>query len=362
MVHKRVKVRIYPTKGQKVVLDRHFDVYRFMYNLCLEYKIMMYRDYGINKTGYDMQKEIFELRKDFEWMMKCKAECLRDAGLNVDKSFKKFFKGAGYPKFKSKKSENSFSAYQSIKCNGNLLYFYRQKIKFRTSERYVCLLNTHKIKQVTFKKDKCGDYWATFLIITEVNKELPKTNKIIGIDLGVKHLVITSDGEFFENKRYFYKTKNKLKKAQQKFSKTKEGSKNREKCRTKIAKIHRKIARQREWYYHQISNKLLYDNQVVVMETLKVQNMLGRKGLSRLISDASWGMLTQMLEYKAKWYGREVFKVDTYFPSSKMCSGCGYIKQDLKLTDRIYICKNCDLEIDRDVNASRNIKSQYKNN
>jgi len=322
---------------------------------------MMYRDYGINKTGYDMQKEIFELRRDFDWMAECKAECLRDSGLNVDKSFKKFFKGAGYPKFKSKKSENSFSAYQNIKCNGNLLYFYKQKIKFRTSERYVCLLNTHKIKQVTFKKDKCGDYWATCLIVTEPSKELSKTNKIIGIDLGVKHLVITSDGEFFEHKRYFDKAKNKLKRAQQKFSKTEKGSKNREKCRTKIAKIHRKITRQREWYYHQISNKLLNDNQVIVMETLKVQNMLEKKELSRLISDASWGMLTQMLEYKAKWYGREIFKVDTYFPSSKMCSGCGSIKQDLKVSDRIYTCKNCNLEIDRDVNASINIKSQYKN-
>lgn len=356
-MYKRLKIRLYPTKKQKEVLDNHFNAYRFLYNLSLEYKIMMYKDYGINKIGYDLQAEIFELRKETDWLSKCKAECLRDAGLNVDKTFKKFFKGSGYPKFKSKKSENSFHAYQSINCKENILNFYRQKIKFKTSKKYTTLLNNHKIKQVTFKKDKCGDYWASCLIDTSDTKQLPKTDNIVGIDLGVKHLVITSDGEFFENKRYFDNTRKKLKRAQQRFSKTKKGSKNREKQAIKVAKIYRKISRQREHYYHQITNKLLNENQVVVMESLKVQNMIEKKELSRLISDASWSLLTNMLEYKANWYGREIIKIDTYFPSSKMCSSCGNIKQDLKLSDRVYKCNNCDLEIDRDYNATLNIKN-----
>lgn len=356
-MHKRLKIRLYPTKKQKEVLDNHFNAYRFLYNLSLEYKIMMYKDYGINKSGYDLQSEIFELRREVDWLSKCKAECLRDAGLNVDKTFKNFFNGKGYPKFKSKRSENSFHTYQNLSCKDNILTFFKQKIKFKTSEKYIKLLNSHKIKQVTFKKDKCGDYWASCLIDTEDTKQLPKTDDIVGIDLGIKHILITSDGEFFENKRYFDNTRKKLKRAQQKFSKTKKGSKNREKQAIKVAKIYRKIGRQREHYYHQISNKLLNENQVVVMESLKVQNMMEKKELSRLISDASWGLLTTMLEYKAKWYGREIIKIDTYFPSSKMCSSCGNIKQDLKLSDRVYKCSNCDLKIDRDYNATLNIKN-----
>jgi len=317
----------------------------------------MYKDYGINKSGYDLQTEILELRKETDWLSECKAECLRDAGLNVDKTFKKFFNGKGYPKFKSKKSDSSFHAYQSLSCKDNILNFYKQKIKFKTSEKYTNLLNSHKIKQVTFKKDKCGDYWASCLIDTEDTKQLPKTDNTVGIDLGIKHLVITSDGEFFENKRYFDNTRKKLKRAQQKFSRTKKGSKNRERQAIKVAKIYRKISRQREHYYHQITNKLLNENQVIVMESLKIQNMLEKRKLSRLIADASWSLLTNMLEYKANWYGREIIKIDTYFPSSKMCSSCGNIKQDLQLSDRIYKCSNCDLEMDRDHNATLNIKN-----
>lgn len=357
---KRIKVRLYPTKQQKEVLDNHINAYRYLYNLSLEYKIMMYKDYGINKSGFDLQNEILELRKEVDWLAKCKAECLRDAGLNVDKTFKKFFKGSGYPKFKSKRSRQSFTAYQSINVKNNRLSFFKQKIKFKTSENYTSLLSTHKIKQCTFIKDSCGDYWASCLIDTEIKKQLSKTHSVVGIDLGIKHTVITSDGEFFENSRYFDRTRKKLKKQQQKFSRSKKGSKNREKQRVKIAKTYRKITRQREWYYHQISNKLLNENQVIVLENLKIQNLLEKKEISRMISDASWGTLVNMLEYKANWYGREIYKVDTYFPSSKKCSSCGSIKQDLKLSDRVYNCSNCDLEIDRDLNSAYNIKNEYK--
>ena|SRR5690606_14510685 len=359
-MYKRLKIKLYPNIKQKEVLDNHFNAYRFLYNLSLEYKIMMYKDYGINKSGFDLQKEIFELRKEHEWLSKCKAECLRDAGLNVDKSFKKFFKGSGYPKFKSKKHEQSFSAYQSLRCKGNILVFFRHKIKFKTSKKYTNLLNTHKIKQVTFKRDKCGDYWASCLIDTEDTKQLPKTDNIVGIDLGIKHIVITSDGEFFENKKYFINSQIKLKKQQQKFSRCKKGSKNKEKQAIKIAKIHRKITRQKEWYYHNITNKLLNDNQVIVLESLNIKGIIKNKKLSKNISDASWGLLINMLEYKSNWYGREIFKIDRFFPSSKKCSNCGNTKDVLKLSERIYNCKCCGLSIDRDLNATYNIKNEYK--
>jgi putative transposase len=355
-MYKRLKVKLYPTKNQIEMLENHFDGYRFAYNLSLEYKQHLYKYHKINVSGFDLQKGLFEVRKESDWLIKCKAECIRDAGLNVDKSYKKFFKGNGYPKFKSKKGEQSFTAYQNIKCKDNKLSFYKNKIKFKTSEKYSELLETHKIKQCTFKKDLCGDYWATLLIDTEDTKILPKTNNAVGIDLGVKDLIITSEGEVFENKKFLQNNYYKLRRLQRKFTKTKKGGKNREKLRIKIAKLNRKICRQKEHYYHQITNQLIRDNQTIVMETLGVKDMLKQKKLSRQISDASWGLLTQMLEYKCKWYGRELIKINQYYPSSKTCSGCGNVKETLLLSERVYKCDNCGLEIDRDLNASLNIK------
>src|SRR5690606_23093758 len=143
---------------------------------------------------YDMTKEIFEIRKETPWLLKCKAECLREAALELDKSYKLFFKGNGYPKFKSKKREQSFHAYQAICVKGDKLSFFKNNIKIKTSENYLHLLNTNKIKKVTFKRDLCGDYWATCLIeIPDVDK-LPENERVVGVDLGLKDLAITSDG------------------------------------------------------------------------------------------------------------------------------------------------------------------------
>ncbi len=339
------------------MLENHFDGYRYCYNLSLEYKQHLYKYYKINISGFDLQKELFQIRKEVEWLSKCKAECIRDAGLNVEKAYKNFFKGKGYPKYKAKKGEQSFSAYQSINCKNFRLTFFRNKIKFKTSDKYNKLLETHKIKQCTFKKDSCGDYWATLLIETEDTKILPKSENKIGIDLGIKDLVITSDGQVFENKKFLQSSYYKLRRLQRKFAKTKKGGKNREKLRIKIAKLYRKIKNQKEYYYHQITNELLRDNQTIVMETLNVKGMMEEKKLSRSISDASWGLLTQMLEYKCRWYGRELIKINQYYPSSKTCSNCGNVKETLLLSERVYKCEVCKTEIDRDLNASINIKN-----
>ena len=356
-MYKRIGVKLYPTKNQIEMLENHFDGYRFAYNLCLEYKQHLYTYHKINISGFDLQKELFQIRKESDWLIKCKAECIRDAALNVDKAYRKFFNGNGYPKFKSKKGTQSFFAYQCVNCKNNKLSFYGNKIKFKTSEHYTELLESHKIKACTFKRDLCGDYWATFLIDTEDTKTLPKSDNIIGIDLGIKDLIITSEGEVFENKKFLQNNYYKLRKLQRKFSKTKKGGKNREKLRVKIAKLNRKICRQKEHYYHQITNELLRDNQTIVMETLNVKGMMEEKKLSRNISDASWGLLTQMLEYKANWYGRDLIKINQWFPSSKTCSNCGNVKETLLLGERTYKCEVCKTEIDRDLNAAINIKN-----
>lgn len=350
------KIKIYPTNKQMKILENHFAAYRFVYNLCLEYKDMLWRDHKKNVSGYDMTKEIFEIRKLTPWLLKCKAECLRESALELDKSYKLFFKGNGYPRFKSKKGEQSFHAYQAISVKGDKLSFFKNKIKIKTSENYLHLLNTNKIKKVTFKRDLCGDYWATCLIeIPDVDKLL-ENEKVVGVDLGLKDLVITSDGIKYENKKYSKNSYYKLLRLQRKFSKTKKGGKNREKLRVKIARLHRKITRQREWYYHQITNDLIRDNQTIVIESLKIKNMVKNHNLARSINDASWGLLTSMLEYKSKWYGRNLIKLGAFYPSSKTCSGCGNIKNELLLSEREYICDCCGLIIDRDINAAINLR------
>ncbi len=318
------------------MLENHFDGYRYCYNLCLEYKQMLWKHHKISVSGFDMQKELFEIRKENDWLIKCKAECIRDAALNVEKSYKNFFTGKGFPKYKSKRGEQSFSAYQHIYCRQNKLTFYKNKINFKTSEKYRQLLETHKIKRCTFKRDLCEDYWATLLIETNDTKILPKSKNIIGIDLGVKDLIITSEGQTFENKKFLQSRYYQLRRLQRRFAKTKKGGQNREKLRIQIAKLNRKITRQKEHYYHQITNELLSDNQAIVMETLNVKSMMEEKKLSRNISDASWGLLTSMLEYKCNWYGRDLIKINRWFPSSKTC---------------------CGTQIDRDLNAAINIKN-----
>lgn len=355
-MYKRLKVKLHPNKNQIEMLENHFDGYRFAYNLSLEYKQHLWNYYKINVSGFDLQKELFQIRKESDWLIKCKAECIRDAGLNVEKTYKNFFKGKGFPKYKSKKCTQSFAAYQAINCKNNRLSFYKNKIKFKTSEKYKELLETHKIKACTFKRDLCGDYWATFLIETEDTKVLPKSENTIGVDLGIKDLIVTSEGEVFENKKFLQSNYYKLRKLQRKFAKAKKGGQNKEKLRVKIAKLCRKIKNQKEHYYHQITNTLLSDNQTIVIETLNIKGMLEEKKLSRNISDASWGLLIQMLEYKAKWYGRDLIKINQWFPSSKTCSNCGNVKETLLLGERTYKCKVCKTEIDRDLNASINIK------
>lgn len=355
---KRLKVKLYPTEKQKIVLNNHMSVYRYCYNLSLDYKKTLWADHKKNISGYDMAKELLAIRKETPWMNECKAECVREACYQVDKAYKGFFKGKGFPRFKSKKGEQSFHAYQSIRVIENKVRFYKNDISLKTSNEYLEKLHSHKVKQVTFKRDLTGDYWASFLIDDKNNLELPITEDSVGIDLGLSHLLITSDGEYFENNKFLRSQQYQLRKLQRRFAKTNKGGKNREKLKQKIAKKHRNIKWQKEHYYHQITNKLIRENKTIAIETLRVKNMMKNHKLARAISDASWGMLVQMLEYKCNWYGRELVKIDTFFPSSKQCSNCNHIKEELKLSEREWICIECEKKHNRDFNASQNILNE----
>jgi len=357
-MYKRLKIRLYPTEKQKVILDNHMNSYRFCYNLCLEYKIHLWKYYKINKSGYDIQSELCKVIKEVDFLKNCKVECLRQAALDLDKSYSKFFKGNGFPKFKSKKNKMCFVAQQTLSIKNKKLSFFKNLIKFKTCDKYLSKLTNTKIKQCSFSKDKTGKYWASCLIEDNEIKVLPVVTDSVGFDLGLKNFLITSDGEFIPNNKFSIRKQYKLKRLQRKFSKTKKGGKNREKLRIKIAKVFQKITNQKQYFFHQVSNKLIRENQSISCETLKVENMIKNRKLSKVIQDVSWSEFISILEYKCIWYNKELIKIPTFYPSSKLCSNCGNKKDDLQLSDRVYNC-SCGLSIDRDINAAINIKN-YK--
>jgi len=357
-MYKRLNIKLYPTIKQKIVLDNHFSGYRYCYNLCLSYKMHLWKYYKINKTGFDLQTELCQLIKEVPFLNNCKVECLRQAGLDVEKTYKKFYKGSGFPKFKSKKNKQSFIAQQSILIKKGRLSFFKNLIKFKDSDKYFNKLKSLEIKQCTFSKDKIGNYWASCLIEDNEIKMLPVVTNKIGFDLGIKDFLITSNSEFIPNNKFSIKKQYKLRKLQRKFSKTKKHGKNREKLRIKIAKLFQKITNQKQHFFHQVSNKLIRENQSINCETLKVENMIKNRKLSKSIQDVSWSSFISVLEYKCIWYNKELIRIPAFYPSSKLCSSCGNKKDDLKLSDRIYNC-SCGISLNRDLNAAINIRD-YK--
>lgn len=353
---KRLNIRLYPTEKQKVVLEKHFNGYRWCYNLCLDYKTHLWKYHKKNISAYDMQSELVGLIKDVSFLYGCKVECLTRASLDVDNTFKKFYKGNGYPKFKSKKGKQSFVASQCVRIKKGRFSFFKNLIKFKTSKLYLEKLSKTKIKQCAFSKDNTGKYWASCLIEDNEVKCFPIIGSKIGIDLGLTHFLITSDGEFVDNNKFSIRNQYKLRKLQRRFSKTKKGGKNREKLRVKTAKLYQKITNQRQYFFHQVSNKLIRENQSISCETLKVKNMIKNKNLSRSINDVSWSQFVNTLEYKCLWYNRDFYKVPTFYASSKTCNNCGNKKDDLKLSERVYNCEKCGYSVQRDIGAAINIR------
>jgi len=365
-VLKAIKVRLYPNKEQQNLLNNHFGACRFIYNATLNYKKVMYSDYKIKLSKFDLFNELVNVKQDsnFGWLNDVKAECLRESIANVDTAFKNFYRGNGYPKFKNKKSKQSFLQTQNFKIleNSNKLVFLKNKIKFKCSESNTHELRTSKIKRITYSKDNLNHYYASILIENNKDLTLSKLNNEVGIDLGLKYFLITSDGEFIDNPKFFRKSEQKLAKQQRFFSRKKKGSNNKEKARIKVAKIHKKIHNQRNYFLHEVSNKIIDENQVIHLETLTVKNMIMNHKLAKSIADASWSKFVTMLKYKALWRGRELHQISRFSPSSKTCSNCGWVDVDLTLGNRIFKCENCNHTQDRDLNAANNIKNFSINN
>ena len=350
---KGLKYRLYPTNSQKELISKHIGSSRFVYNLALETKNTAYLGSKHNFSPFDLIKQLPDLKKECEWLKEVNSQSLQQSIQNMDIAFKKFFKGAGFPKFKSKhRGKQSFSIPQNVIVENNLLII----PKFKEGINIVLHREIKgTIKSATISVTPTGKYFVSILVDTntEIPTKAPITeNATIGIDLGIKDFAITSDGEVFENPKNLQKAQSKLKYVQRKYSKNKG-----KRTKQRLALLHEKVVNKRKDFLHKISTKLIRENQTICLEDLAVSNMVKNHNLAQAISDVSWSTFVTMLEYKADWYGKNILRIGRFAPSSKTCSCCGAINKELTLKDREWTCGRCSTVLDRDVNASINIKS-----
>ena len=299
-----------------------------------------------------------QYKKEYEWLKEVDSLALANAQMNLDKAYKNFFrdKSVGFPKFKSKKT-NRFS-YTTNNQNGTIsvegsfvkIPKLKSKIKIVLHRQFKGL-----IKSATISKTPSNQYYISILVDTE-NIQLPKNGDSVGIDLGLKEFAVCSNGDRFDNPKNLRKYEKKLAKLQKDLSRKAKGSNNRYKARLKVAKLHQRIANQRKDFLHKLSTKIISENQVIVLEDLRVKNMLQNHKLAKVISEVSWAEFRTMLEYKASWNGREIVIAPSNYASSQLCSKCGYKNSDVKnLALRKWTCPKCGAKHDRDINASINL-------
>ena len=353
------KSRMYPDDAQREMFLQHFGACRFVYNWSLEQKI---KAYGTDKTTiscFDLNAMLPDLKKEFEWLKDVNSQSLQQAQKRLDSAFKRFFREKhGFPKFKSKKNPiQSFQVPQNYKVDFDNNQVKLPKIglvKTTLHRRFAGILKIATVSMTT-----TGKFFISILV--EDGKEIPKKepfgyDSTIGLDVGIKDFVTMSDGIKIDNPKFLRDSIKRLEALQRRLSKTKKGSKNRDKARQKVALQHEKVANQRKDFLHKTSSKIVSDNQAIAIETLNVAGMMKNHCLAQAISDVSWSEFFRQLEYKCEWYGKTLLRIGQFEPSSKICNVCGSINHDLKLSDREWTCAGCGTLHDRDVNASINIK------
>lgn len=357
MANRAYKYRFYPTPEQAQLLAQTFGCTRFVYNHVLRWRTDAFFQQR-EKVGYlQANAELTRIKRsgEFPWLNEVSCVPLQQCLRHQQAAFKNFFAGrTKYPVFKSKKHRQSAEFTRSaFSYRDGQLYMAKSKValNIRWSRPLPCEPST-----VTISKDRAGRYFVSCLCAFEP-EALPVTPNMIGIDLGLKDLFVTSEGERFGNPHHTAKYASRLAKAQRRLSRKKLGSANRAKARLKVARIHAKISDGRLDRLHKLSRRLINENQVVCVESLAVKNLIRNPKLSKAIADAGWGELVRQIQYKGEWAGRQVVQIDRWYPSSKRCSCCGHTLEHLPLDVRGWGCSECGAEHDRDINAALNIKA-----
>ena len=350
------KIRIYPNKQQAQSLAVQFGHARWAYNNALATTQELYRATGKGLNYHAMAIRLPKLKREFEWLKEADAQALQQSIQNLARAFENFFAKRGkYPRFKSKHDRQSIQYPQRVKINGSRIYL--PKVGW-----VKCIVHREiigRIKTVTVNRNACGQYHAS--ILTENDAAMPTvstTGKAVGIDVGLTHLAITSNGSKFDNPRHIRKAARNLKRKQQSLSRKVKGSNSRNKARKLVARAHERISCARKDYLHKLSRKIVNENQVIAVENLNVKGMTKNHKLAKAISDASWGTLVNFLEYKSARAGKAFVKIDRWFPSSKACSSCGAVCDKLPLDVRAWTCPHCGTAHDRDINAAINIRDE----
>ena len=359
---KSIRVRLEPNSGQREKLAQAAGSRRFIYNWALNRWQQNYAEHQSTISLKDLSRELTELKylEDTSWLQDVDSQLQQQALADVRRSFQNFFAGrAKYPRFRCKgRSKESFRIPQRVTVTERRLYIPKVG-HVRTSEVIDLTGFTHK--SATFSLDSDGHWYASLVVHFELPKvklpELQDNEKTVGIDLGLKDLMVLSDGTVHENPRWYRKHELKLAKAQRELSRKKKGSKNRAKAKQKVARAHAKVRQSRADRIHKLTTGLVSRYDTVVIEDLCIRGMAKTK-LSKSIYDASLGEIRRQLEYKARWNHTRLIVIDRWYPSSKTCSSCGFINQQLQLKDRSWTCEGCQVEHDRDWNASINIRSE----
>ena len=345
------KYKLNPTEEQKVLIEKHLGCCRFIWNTYLEERIKTYEKDKITLTYNDNAKALTQLKKELVWLKEVNSQSLqatlKDLNLAYDRFFKKISK---FPKFKSKKNPKKwFHIPQNVELKWKKLVIpkFKEWIKVVLHRPL-----TWTIRNATITKD--NNWYYVSLVCESTNVSLPKAVNLIWIDLWLTDFCITSNWDKFENPKFLRIVEDKLVKVQSYYSRHKW-----KRSLRKLQRLHSKIANQRKDFLHKLSTKLIHENQVICLEDLNVKWMMKNHKLAKSISDVGWWMFVNFLQYKAEWYGRNVIIINRYFPSSKTCNCCGNVKEELKLSERMYHCESCWAELDRDINAAKNILKEW---
>ncbi len=381
MFHKAVKVRIYPTPEQEVLLAQHFGCARWWWNFALGQSIETYKQTGKGLGRSALNALLPKLKKAEEtaWLSECYSQVLQTVTLNLTTAYKNFFDGrARFPRFKSKHGRQSIQYPQNVKVEDGTL---KLPGKIGTVKAKIHRGIEGAIKTVTVSKDSSGKYFASILTVSEAGQQRPTvegdnpqvstdsealaslraSGKIVGIDLGLKYFAVVSNGSKvskFDNPKHLTKHEKNLKRKQQKLARKQKGSNSRHKYKKVVARVHERVSNSRQDFLHKLSRKLVNENQVVVVENLHVKGMVRNHNLAKAISDAGWGIFTNFLAYKLEKKGGKLVEIARWFPSSKICSNCYHQVDEMPLDVRKWTCSHCGTHHDRDGNAATNIRAE----